>query len=196
MENKLEKEILKYLDSNPVIPCTSSFDEILLSDFNNIKVVLLYDLNIFDLLDTSRKNINAKKHIILNLDTVKGIACDEYGLSFLKKILKINIIASSSPKIINCSKKLNFLVVQTIFLFDTKSLKKGVDLVKKGKPNFIDIRPGISYLKAIKFLKYNLTNAPIICSGFIQNKTEVQNIIDHGVKAITTSNKELWNLYK
>ena len=190
-----QKELLGLLKDNPIIPCTSNFDDILVPGFDNIKLVLLYDLTIFDLLEVAKKNKEVKKTIILNLDTIKGIACDEYGLSFIKRYLKINIIASSSPRIINYSKKLDFLVMQTIFLFDTKSLKKGVELIKQGKPDLVDIRPGISVLRTMPFLKNNLKDIPIVCSGFIQNKSDVNDILNNNVTAVTTSNKKLWNLY-
>jgi len=193
--NQIEKDILKHLKINPVIPCISSLDEIFIPEYDKIKVILLYDLNIFDLLTIVKKNTNYKKYIILNTDTIKGIASDEYGLTFLKKYLKINIIATSSPKIINCAKKIDLTVVQTIFVFDTKSLQKGINLIKTGKPNFTDIRPGILYLKTFSFLKKNLNNIPIICSGLIKKKSEVQSILENGATAVTTSNKDLWNLY-
>ena len=85
--------------------------------------------------------------------------------------------------------------MQTIFLFDTKSLKKGVELIKQGKPDLVDIRPGISVLKTMPFLKNNLKDVPIVCSGFIQNKSDVNDILNNNVTAITTSNKKLWNLF-
>ena len=190
-----QKELLGLLKDNPVIPCTSNFDDTLVPGFDDVKVVLLHDLSIFDLLEVAKKNKEIKKKIILNIDTIKGIARDEHGLSFIKRYLKINIIATSSPRIINYSKKLDFLVMQTIFLFDTKSLKKGVDLIKQGKPDLVDIRPGISALKTMPFLKNNLKEVPIVCSGFIQNKSDIADVLNNNVIAITTSNKKLWNLY-
>ena len=85
--------------------------------------------------------------------------------------------------------------MQTIFLFDTKSLKKGVELIKQGKPDLVDIRPGISVLITMPFLKNNLKDIPIVCSGFIQNKSDINDILNNNVTAVTTSNKKLWNLY-
>ena len=54
------------------------------------------------------------------------------------------MVTSSSPKSINCLKKINFPVMQSMFILDTKSFKKGIELVKAGKPDLIDIRP-VSY---------------------------------------------------
>lgn len=192
--NLYVKNIISELSKNPVIPCTNNFDDILDSNYNNIKIVLLYDLNIFDLINIAKKNLTAKKIIILNIDTLKGLLADEYGIRFLKDYIKINIITSASPKVINCLKKLDFPVMQSMFILDTKSLKKGIELVKVGKPDLIDIRPGILYQKAAKLLKENF-DIPIICSGFISNREELKKILDSGAIGITTSSHELWTLY-
>ena len=193
MNVKIEK-ILKELKINPIIPCTSNFDDIIDSKYDKDKIVLLYDSNIFDLINIAKKNAKANKLIILNIDTVKGISADEYGFKFLKDFIKIDAITSSSPKTINCLRKLDFLVMQSMFVLDTKSLKKGIELVRSGKPDLIDVRPGILYPKASNLLKENF-NIPIICSGFISNKSELQKIMESGAVGITTSSKELWTMY-
>ena len=193
--SEIKIDLVKLLRDNPIIPCSSNFDELLSKQYRDIKVILLYDLTIFDLLEVARKNNEAGKLIILNIDTVKGIATDEYGLSFVKKYLKINIIATSSPKIINYCKKLDFKIIQTIFLFDTKSLLKGIQLIKQGKPDMVDIRPGLSVLRTTEFLRENINGIPIICSGFIQDKSDIKELLQNRVTAVTTSNKKLWDLY-
>ncbi|MCE5329702.1 glycerol-3-phosphate responsive antiterminator [bacterium] len=192
--NSYVNNIISELSGNPVIPCTNNFDDILDSNYNNIKVVLLYDLNIFDLISIAKKNLTAKKTIILNIDTVKGLLADEYGIKFLKEYIKVDMITSASPKSINCLKKLNFPVMQSMFILDTKSLKKGIELVKAGKPDLIDIRPGILYPKAAELLKKSF-DIPVICSGFINNREELKKILNSGAIGITTSSHELWTLY-
>jgi glycerol uptake operon antiterminator len=193
MDIKIEK-ILKELKTNPVIPCINNFDDILDSKYDKIKMVLLYDSTIFDLINIAKKNAKANKLIILNIDMVKGISADEYGFKFLKDFIRIDAITSSSPKTVNYLRKLDFLVMQSLFVLDTKSLKKGIELVKAGKPDLIDVRPGILYPKASNLLKENF-NIPIICSGFISNKLELQKIMESGAAGITTSSKELWTMY-
>jgi glycerol uptake operon antiterminator len=145
-------------------------------------------------MDVAKKNQAAKKIIILNIDTLKGLSADEYGIRFLKEYIGINMITSASPKSINCLKKLDFLVMQSMFILDTKSLKKGIELVKAGKPDLIDIRPGILYPKASVLLRES-SDIPVICSGFINNLEELKKILDSGAIGIATSFHELWSLY-
>lgn len=188
------KDIIFELKKNPVIPCTNNFNDILEKKYNAIKIVLLYDLNIFGLIDIAKKNKTANKIIILNIDTLKGLVADEYGIKFLRDCIGINVLTTASPKTVNCLKKLDMPVIQSMFILDTKSLKKGIELIKTGKPDLIDIRPGILYPKAFEYIRKSF-DFPVICSGFINNKEDLIKILDSGAIGITTSSRELWNLY-
>ena len=192
--NLYVKNIIRELSKNPVIPCTNNFSDVMDARYDNIRVVLLYDLNIFDLMDVAKNNQAEKKIIILNIDTIKGLSADEYGIKFLKDYIGINMVTSASPKSINCLKKIDFPVMQSMFILDTKSFKKGIELVKAGKPDLIDIRPGILYPKASELLRESF-DIPVICSGFINSQEELKKILDSGAIGITTSSHELWNLY-
>ena len=59
----------------------------------------------------------------------------------------------------------------------------------------VDIRPGISVLRATEILKNKLNSIPIICSGFIRDKKDIHDLLNSQVTAVTTSNKKLWDLY-
>ena len=67
--------------------------------------------------------------------------------------------------------------------------------VKQGKPDIVDIRPGVSVLRTAAYLKDNLDGIPIICSGFIKDREDIQDLIRNRVTAVTTSNKKIWDLY-
>ena len=195
MAKKTTSEILEILKKNPVIPCTSHYDELLKEEYAQNKLSLVYDISIFDLIKIAKKKNDAKKEIILNLDTLKGLSSDDYGIKFIHDYLKIKILSTASPRIINLLKKTDITIVQSMFILDTKSLKKGLQLVKAGKPDFLDIRPGILYPKTSGLIREELGDIPIICSGFINNKPELEKILSFGAKAVTTSTQDLWTLY-
>lgn len=195
MVNEELQGLIKTLGVNPVIPCMDSYEEIFSSYYKDIKTIFFYDVGIFDLIEIKKKNSSAKKKIILHVDSLKGVSTDEEGAQFIKKYLNINIICSSSPKLINCFKKFEFLTIQSIFVMDTKSTKKGIQLINTGKPHLIDIRPGILFPKAASILMKDFSEIPVICSGFINNKEDLESILKNGAKAITTGKKELWKLY-
>lgn len=192
---EIQQSLFKILEQNPIIPCTDNFDDILSPRFDKIRAVLIHENTILDIQDLIKKNKAAKKIIILSLEALKGIACDEYGLRFIKNYLNINMIITSSPKLIKYSKKLGFFTIQTVFMLDSKSVEKGIELVKQSKPHMVDIRPGIAVLKTIKFLKNALKEFPIICSGLIREESEVKAILSNDVLGLTTSKKDLWSYF-
>ena len=195
MSNTKLENILEKLSANPVIPCMDSYEEIFSSEYKDIRIIFFYNIGIFDLLEINKRNITAKKDIIIHIDSVRGISSDEEGARFIKNYLNIDIVSSTSPKMINCFKKLGFITIQSIFVVDTKSIAKGAQLIKAGRPDIVDMRPGILYPKASGILPDALKDIPVICSGFISNKSELENILKHGAKGITSSKKELWTLY-
>ncbi|MDZ7837370.1 MAG: glycerol-3-phosphate responsive antiterminator [Actinomycetota bacterium] len=89
MEDLNSRLLLKNLKDNPVIPCTNDFSLISSPRFSNIKIILMYDLDIINLFKIAKKNLEIKKEIILNVDMIKGISCDKNGLGFLKQYLHI-----------------------------------------------------------------------------------------------------------
>jgi len=187
-------DILKFLEKNPVIPCIHEFEDVLTQEFNNINIVFLRDLDIFDLINVYNKNLKAKKVIIIHLDSIKGICCDKYGLTFIRKYF--SIISSASPKILHLAKHLDYITIQSIFLFDGKSVEKAVELVKDVKPDFFDIRPAIAFLETEQYLKNSLKDIPVICSGLLYDSKYIKKVLENKkVVSVTTSRKEFWKLF-
>ena len=60
-------ELIDCLTGNPVIPCSDTVEEIFLSEYRDIKVALVCDLGIIDLMEIRNKNTSAKKYIILHI---------------------------------------------------------------------------------------------------------------------------------
>ncbi|MBM3705228.1 MAG: glycerol-3-phosphate responsive antiterminator [Actinobacteria bacterium] len=187
-------ELVTILKKNPVIPCTNKLEDYENHDFASSKVVLLYDFSIFDLKNFKTAVRQFNKFTIFSLETMSGIANDDEGVKFLRDTLGIEAVESSSPRALSSAKKMGMITVQTIFTFDSKSIIKATKLMQEIKPDFIDIRPGISLLK-IKGIMNSIEKYKIICSGMISTQKEIELLIKNGATAVTTSKKELWGLY-
>ena len=187
-------ELLTIFKKNPVIPCTSNLENYANEDYKSSKVILLYDFSIFDLKKFKNTAPEFKKFTIFSLETMSGIANDDEGVKFLRDFLGIQAIESSSPRALSSAKKIGMITIQTIFTFDSKSIIKAAKLMNEIKPDFIDIRPGISLLK-LKNILSSIEKYNIICSGLISSKEEVRLLVENGAAAVTTSKKELWGLY-
>jgi len=195
MEDIILKEFLEALKINPVIPCASNYKEIFIDNYKNIRVIYIYDIGILDLLEIKKINEKEKKYIILNIDSLRGISTDEEGADFIKKYLSIDIVSSSSPKLTARFRKRGFLTMQSIFVLDTLSTHKAIKLIEAGNPNIIDLRPGILYMNVRDALVSHFPDIPIVCSGFIDNGEKLKGMLSRGAIGITTSKKDLWELF-
>ena len=111
MDNKIFKDFLEKLKINPVIPCLNNYQEVFIDKYKDIKIIYIYELAILDLLDLKKINAKENKYIILNIDHLRGISADEEGASFIKKYLNIQIVSSSSPKLIARFRKRDFITM-------------------------------------------------------------------------------------
>ena len=187
-------ELLTILKKNPVIPCTNDLSIYQDEKYKKSSVILLYDFSIFDIRKFKLSVGESNKFTIFSIETMSGIANDDEGVRFLKDFLGIQAIESSSPRALSSAKKIGLITIQTIFTFDSKSIAKAVKMMQEIKPDFIDIRPGISMLK-FKTLFGSIEKKNIICSGLISSSEEIKLLIGNGAVAVTTSKNQLWDLY-
>jgi len=187
-------ELLTIFKENPVIPCTNDLGIYTDEKYKKSDVILLYDFSIFDIRKFKLAAGESNKFTIFSLETMTGIANDDEGVRFLKDFLGIKAIESSSPRALSSARKTGMITIQTIFSFDSKSIAKAVKMMEEIKPDFIDIRPGISLLK-FKTLFGSIEKRNIICSGLISSAEEIKLLIENGAVAITTSKNHLWNQY-
>jgi glycerol uptake operon antiterminator len=75
---------------------------------------------------------------------------------------------------------------------DSTALKKSYELMKKVKPDYIELLPGIvpTLIQEVKAE----TGIPVLAGGLIRTAEEVHNALEAGASAVTTSNRELWSI--
>jgi glycerol uptake operon antiterminator len=78
-----------------------------------------------------------------------------------------------------------------MFLIDSYALEKSYKLIGKTKPDYIEVLPG-AIPQMITEVKTHL-KIPIFAGGLIRTIEEVQNALNAGAEAVTTSRRELWS---
>jgi glycerol uptake operon antiterminator len=144
------------------------------------------------------KNINqlARAHgkdILFHVDMIHGLKNDDYGTEYICQEIKPYGIISTKSSVILKAKQKGVIAVQRIFLIDSHALEKSYKLVNKTKPDYIEVLPGAMpwMIKEVK----NRLDTPIFAGGLIRTIDEVNNALEAGATSITTSKKELWDLY-
>ncbi|MDV2888009.1 glycerol-3-phosphate responsive antiterminator, partial [Alkalihalophilus pseudofirmus] len=77
---------------------------------------------------------------------------------------------------------------------DSHALEKSYKLIEKTEPDYIEVLPG-----AIPWMITEVkerVNIPIFAGGLIRTAEDVKNALQAGASAITTSKRELWDLFQ
>ncbi|HJV16248.1 MAG TPA: glycerol-3-phosphate responsive antiterminator [Bacillales bacterium] len=157
------------------------------------EIGIFLDMHIGQLKNISRLAKENGKKMIYHVDLIHGIKNDEYATEYICQEFKPYGLISTKSGVILKAKQKGVIAVQRIFLIDSHALENGYKLIGKTLPDFIELLPG-AMPHMIKEVKERV-NIPIFAGGLIRTPEDVQNALDAGASAITTSKRELWDLF-
>lgn len=133
------------------------------------------------------------KKIFLHADLIHGLNNDDYAAEYLSQVIKPTGLISTRSNVILKAKQNGLLAIQRLFLLDTNALEKGYSLVERTRPDFIEVLPGVMphIIKEV----HEKTKIPIFAGGLIRSEEDVENALQAGAVAVTTSRKDLWEYY-
>ena len=130
------------------------------------------------------------KKIFLHADLIDGLKNDEYAADFLCQTIRPTGIISTRANVVMRVKQRGLVAIQRMFLLDSDALERGYRLLEKTRPDFIEVLPGIMP-EIISEVKLH-TGIPVIAGGLIRTTEHVNEALQAGATAITTSRKQLW----
>lgn len=185
-------DILKILTNGPIIPAARSMEGFKSALAHTVVpgVVLLFgDINSLPGLISQAKE--HKKCLILHVDLFDGIGKDKAGIRFLAR-LGITAIITTKTHLCKLAREEGMIVIQRLFLMDSDSLRTGLNLVRSFKPDAIEILPGSVPASVVKKI-IDETGLPVLAGGLIRTQEDVQQAIERGISAVSTSRQELWD---
>ncbi|UFT98614.1 glycerol-3-phosphate responsive antiterminator [Radiobacillus kanasensis] len=174
----------------PAIKHAKDFEKVLKSKKQKYMVFLESRLSQIPNLVRYAKRENKK--VLIHADLIQGLKADEYGIEFLIRDVKVDGIISTRGNVIGLAKKHNLLAIQRLFVLDSHALEHNLKIINNVKPDYIEVLPGL-IPKIIREVNES-TNLPVIAGGLIRTEEDVENAMDGGAKAVTTSNSSLWDL--
>lgn len=166
------------------------FEVLMESPYEYMVLLEVHIGNLKNIIEASRlKN----KKVLVHADLIQGLKSDDYGADFLCHEIKPEGLISTRTNVILKAKEKGLIAVQRLFLLDSSALNKSFALVEKTKPDYIEVLPGI--IPDIIQEVYTTLKIPVLAGGLIRSPQDVENALQAGVEAITTSNKELWGYY-
>jgi glycerol uptake operon antiterminator len=183
-KEKMDQKIL------PASTNMKEFERFLKSSY---EIGVFLDMHIGQLKNISRLAKENGKKMIYHVDLIHGIKNDEYATEYICQEFKPYGLISTKSGVILKAKQKGVIAVQRIFLIDSHALENSYKLIEKTLPDFIEVLPG-AMPQMIKEVKERV-NIPIFAGGLIRTPEDVQNALDAGATAITTSKRELWDLF-
>ena len=152
----------------------------------------LLDGNINTLNDVLRNLERYFATIFLHVDLFSGLSPDQDGLAYLRNHFKsVHGIISTRSRALTIAKKQGFKTIFRIFLLDSESLNTGLKVATQLSPDAIEILPGVIF-PVVKELIPVKSLPPLICGGFIRSQKEIEQILQAGATAVSTSSPDLW----
>ena len=185
-------KIVDIVNNNPVIAAVSGMDDAQKAIESPCEVVFLLSATIMNMKSVVELVHSAGKLVFIHVDLMKGLACDQEGLAYIKAYIKPDGIISTKAYVMKKAKELGFVTVQRLFVLDSKSIDMGTKQLKDIKPDFVEIMPG-ALVKTIERFSSRV-NTSVIAGGLIDEESEVMSVLKAGAVSVSTSNKDLWFL--
>lgn len=171
----------------PALRSLKQLEQLLTSEF---EYVVLLEMHISNLKTIKAEANKHGKKLIIHADLIQGLKTDDYAAEFLCNDIRPAGIISTRANMILKAKSKGIIAIQRMFLLDTIALEKSYSLIERTQPDFIEILPGV--IPQLISEVHTRTGIPIISGGLIRSVGHVQDALDAGAKAVTTSNTELW----
>ncbi|WP_064093419.1 glycerol-3-phosphate responsive antiterminator [Rossellomorea aquimaris] len=180
---------MSFQDQNilPAIRSMKDFDKMLQTSF---EYGVFLDLHAGMLKSVFNYARQQNKKMFLHLDLIHGLSSDEYATEFICQEIKPYGIISTKGSVIKKARQKGVYATQRIFVIDSSAMNRSIELIKKTNPDYIEVLPGV-VPKIIKEIKEK-TGKPIFAGGLIETVEEVEEAINAGATAITTSDHVLW----
>lgn len=139
-----------------------------------------------------RRIHDAGKLAVVHIDLVDGLSSREIAVDSLNALCHPDGIISTRPTLIRRARHRGLLTVQRAFILDSLSLTSLSGQLEQGKPDFVEILPGIMP-RVIAEISAR-TQVPVIAGGLLRDKADVMAAMHAGAAAVSTSAPSLWDI--
>lgn len=169
---------MENLEKALVSPCTNIF---------------LQTGNIFNLKEISQNVKSKDKNLYINIDSIDGFSKDTWGLEYIIKNIELDGIITNKSNLIKICKYMGVFSIEKLLIHDSMDLLNGLNTLRNSRPHCVDILPGL--IPSIIETVSNETKIPIIASGLISTKEDVDLALNAGALGVSSSNINTWYVY-
>jgi len=184
--------LIKAIAEYPVIAAVKPNENIVRAIKSRSNIIFLLGGSILELGKEISGVREAGKIVFVHFDLIEGLGRDNTAIDYIVRYFKPHGIITTRNNYIRHARDCGLITVQRTFLLDSKSIESGIDMAIKGNPDMLELMPGV-IPKAISDIRGKVSQ-PVIAGGMITTVIEMEQALQAGACAISTSNAELWNM--
>ena len=187
--NHKAEAFFQALKLNPVVPAVRGPDSALEAALaGDHPAIFVLGGDIFKVIGRISSE-NRRPRIYVNVDLVGGIAADASGLRFLSR--HVDGIISTHRHVIELSKASGLITIQRLFAIDSGAVERGLKLIRRAEPRFVEILPALAYLEIAD--RYSeVLDLPVLAGGLLKSPEDISAILKSGAVGVSTSHQGLW----
>ena len=187
----MKNDFLQRLEVRPVIAAVRDPKDLEAAIRSRAAAVFLLGGSLMTLPGSVERAKASGKYVFVHLDLCDGLGKDAAAVDFCAQAIRPDGIISTRAPLIRRAAERGLSTVQRMFLMDSQSLINGVRLIKNSECDMVEVLPGLAP-KAISFMRCELT-IPVIAGGMVTTAQEVNQALQAGAAAVSTSCPELWD---
>ena len=186
------KSMIECLRDNPVIAAVNSDEGLEAALESDCEVVFILQSSVITIASQVERIKASGKKALAHIDLIDGFASREVAVDALRAMCAPDGVISTKPPILRRAHQLGLTTVQRVFAIDSKSIAGLRNLSETGKPDFIEIMPGL--IPRVLHAAHELTDIPVIAGGLIEEKSEVIEALAAGAVAVSTTHQGVWQM--
>ncbi len=189
---RLISELLERLQDNPIIAAVRDDEGMKAALISEITTVFLLNSDIFNLEHLVKEIQERGKIVFVHMDFVEGLGSDSKAVDYIAERIQPDGIISTRGNLIRRAKERGLFAIQRFFLIDSQSYRTAIRQVQSGKPDMIEIMPGVMPDVIRRICKE--VRIPVIAGGLVDSKRDIIEILKAGAVGASIGKIDLWNL--
>ena len=188
----MKNEILADIKSCPVIAAIRDVDDVDTALSYNIRCVFLLTGSILNIKYVVHCIKKAHKRAFVHLDLLGGISKDSEGIKYIVEEVRPDGVITTRSNIALSARSMGMFTIQRVFLLDSLALDTAVKTISLVEPEAVEVLPGV-VTKTLKRIAARV-HTPLVAGGLIETPEEVEQALESGAVAISTTRKSLWDI--
>lgn len=184
------EELKNILNNNRYIYAIKDDNGLDKAVYNDSKVVFVLYGTVMNICNIVKKLKDNNKTVFVHIDLIEGLSPKEVAVDFIHKNTGADGIISTKQALIKYASSKGLLTVQRFFLIDSLAYSNLLKQIKNPSLDIIEVLPACSTKIISKIV--DLTDLPVIASGLIQDKEDINEALKVGAVAVSGTNFDLF----